>query len=131
MCMTDPLADLLTRIRNGQMASKAEVLVPASKLKTSVLEVLKYEGYIAGFQQETEGGKAFTRIELKYYRGQPVIETISRVSKPGRRIYRDRESIPSIMGGFGIAIVSTSKGVMSDRKARAIGEGGEVLCLVA
>jgi small subunit ribosomal protein S8 len=113
------------------MASKADVLVPASKLKSSVLDVLKTEGYIAGFRNETVDGKAFTRIELKYYRGQPVIETISRVSKPGRRIYRDRDSIPSIMGGFGIAIVSTSKGVMSDRKARAIGEGGEVLCLVA
>lgn len=130
MSMSDPLSDLLTRIRNGQAAGKAEVTVPASKLKRAVCQVLKEEGYIAGYSDTSEQGKHNIRIELKYYNGAPVIDKIQRFSKPGCRRYRGRDELPKVMGGFGIAIVSTSKGVMSDRKARSLGEGGEVLCVV-
>ncbi|MEW6037491.1 MAG: 30S ribosomal protein S8 [Pseudomonadota bacterium] len=130
MSMSDPLSDLLTRIRNGQAAGKSEIAVPASKLKRAVCQVLKEEGYIAGFSDTSEQGKPNIRVELKYYNGAPVIDKIQRVSKPGCRRYRGRDEMPKVMGGFGIAIVSTSKGVMSDRKARVLGEGGEVLCVV-
>lgn len=130
MSMSDPLSDLLTRIRNGQAAGKAEILVPASKLKRAVCQVLKDEGYIAGFFDVADGAKPNLRVELKYHNGAPVIDKIQRFSKPGCRRYRGRNEMPKVMGGFGIAIVSTSKGVMSDRRARVLGEGGEVLCVV-
>lgn len=130
MSMSDPLSDLLTRIRNGQAAGKSEIIVPASKLKRAVCQVLKEEGYIAGFSDAAEGGKPNLRVELKYHNGAPVIDKIQRISNPGCRRYRGCDEMPKVMGGFGIAIVSTSKGVMSDRKARALGEGGEVLCVV-
>lgn len=130
MSMSDPLADLVTRIRNGQAAGKVEVSVPASKLKRAICQVLKEEGYIHGYRIETEGVKSTICIELKYYNGAPVIDRIQRMSKPGCRHYRGSKDLPKVMGGLGIAIVSTSKGVMSDRKARSLGEGGEVLCIV-
>ena len=131
MSMSDPIADLLTRIRNAQMVAKQTVLVPSSKLKVAIAQVLKDEGYIDGFQVKTEEGKATLEIALKYYAGRPVIERIERVSKPGLRIYKGCEDIPRVMNGLGVAIVSTPKGVMTDRKARATGVGGEVLCYVA
>ncbi|HWP01183.1 MAG TPA: 30S ribosomal protein S8 [Methylococcus sp.] len=130
MSMSDPLADLITRIRNGQAAGKVEVSVPASKLKRAICQVLREEGYIHGYRVETDGAKSTIRIELKYYNGVPVIDRIQRMSKPGCRYYRGNKDLPKVMGGLGIAIVSTSKGVMSDRKARSLGEGGEVLCVV-
>jgi small subunit ribosomal protein S8 len=129
--MTDPIADLLTRIRNGQKAAKTHVSVSSSGIKKAVLEVLKDEGYIAGFRAETEDGMESISIELKYFGGKPVIENIQRVSRPGRRVYRGKDDLPTVMGGLGVAIVSTSKGVMSDRKARQHGHGGEVLCVVS
>jgi small subunit ribosomal protein S8 len=129
--MTDPIADLLTRIRNGQKAAKTHVSVSSSGIKKAVLEVLKDEGYIAGFRAETEDGMENISIELKYFGGKPVIENIQRVSRPGRRVYRGKDDLPTVMGGLGVAIVSTSKGVMSDRKARQHGHGGEVLCVVS
>ncbi len=132
MSMSDPISDLLTRIRNAQMAEKASVLVPSSKLKVAIAEVLKEEGYIDGFNVIAgEGGKATLEIALKYYSGRPVIEKIQRVSRPGLRVYKGSNDIPKVMNGLGIAIVSTSKGLMTDRKARANGIGGEVLCVVA
>ena len=131
MSMSDPIADLLTRIRNAQMVAKPTVSVPSSKVKIAIAQVLKDEGYIDGFQVKTEAGKSELEIALKYYAGRPVIEKIERVSKPGLRIYRGKEEIPRVMNGLGIAIVSTSRGVMTDRKARATGVGGEVLCIVA
>ena len=131
MSMSDPLADLLTRIRNAQMVSKATVLVPSSKVKIAIAQVLKDEGYIDGFQVKTEAGKSELEIALKYYAGRPVIERIERVSRPGLRVYKGRDSIPQVMNGLGVAIVTTPKGVMTDRKARATGVGGEVLCYVA
>jgi small subunit ribosomal protein S8 len=131
MSMTDPIADLLTRIRNGQKAAKTHVTVSSSGIKKAVLEVLKDEGYIAGFRAETEDGMENISIELKYFGGKPVIENIQRVSRPGRRVYRGKDDLPTVMGGLGVAIVSTSKGVMSDRKARQHGHGGEVLCVVS
>ena len=129
--MTDPIADMLTRIRNGQAARKAEVRMPSSKIKVAIAKVLEEEGYIEGYEVTEEDGKPELAVRLKYYRGQPVIERIERVSKPGLRIYRGREELPKVLGGYGIAIVSTSKGVMSDRAARKAGHGGEVLCIVA
>jgi small subunit ribosomal protein S8 len=129
--MTDPIADLLTRIRNGQAAGKAEVSMPASRLKSAIAQVLKDEGYITGFSATEADGKPVLTIELKYYQGRPVIETIQRASRPGLRLYKGKSDIPSIQNGLGVAIVSTSKGVMSDRQARAAGEGGEVLCVVS
>lgn len=131
MSMTDPIADLLTRIRNGQKASKTHVSVSASGIKKAVLEVLKDEGYIAGYRIESDGGMETIDVELKYFGGKPVIESIQRVSRPGRRVYRGKDDLPTVMGGLGVAIVSTSKGVMSDRKAREQGHGGEVLCVVS
>ena len=131
MSMTDPIADLLTRIRNAQMARKTEVAVSSSRLKTALVKVLMDEGYVAGFQVTTEGAKQTLNIELKYFEGRPVIDRLERVSRPGLRIYRGKTELPKIQGGLGTAIVSTPKGVMTDKQARAIGQGGEVLCIVA
>jgi small subunit ribosomal protein S8 len=131
MSMSDPISDMLTRIRNGQTAAKAKVSMPASKLKLAVAEVLKSEGYVQDFSVEQRDGKPELSIMLKYHLGKPVIETIQRVSRPGLRVYRGMQEIPRVSGGFGIAIVSTPQGVMSDRAARAAGHGGEVLCIVA
>ncbi|MDP2640073.1 MAG: 30S ribosomal protein S8 [Betaproteobacteria bacterium] len=131
MSMSDPIADMLTRIRNAQLAEKLSVAMPSSRVKTSIAQVLKDEGYIEEFKVRDEDGKSTLEIALKYYAGEPVIEKIERVSRPGLRIYKGRDEIPKIMNGLGIAIVSTSKGVMTDRKARATGIGGEVLCIVA
>lgn len=130
MSMTDPIADMLTRIRNAQMTEKETVEMPASKVKAAIAKVLKDEGYIDAFKVTGEA-KPVLEIALKYYAGRPVIERIERVSKPGLRIYRAKDEIPKVMNGLGIAIVSTSHGVMTDRKARATGVGGEVLCIVA
>jgi small subunit ribosomal protein S8 len=129
--MTDPIADMLTRIRNGQKARKVKVTMPSSTAKVAVAGVLKDEGYITGFSTEGDGNKVSLTVELKYYEGAPVIERIERVSKPGLRIYRSTEEIPKVLGGLGVAIVSTSAGVMSDRQAREKGIGGEVLCVVS
>jgi small subunit ribosomal protein S8 len=129
--MTDPIADMLTRIRNAQAVNKTGVLMPASKLKLSIAQVLKDEGYIDGFSVRDNEGKQELEISLKYYAGQPVIEKIERISRPGLRIYKGRDDLPKVMNGLGVAIVSTSRGVMTDRKARATGVGGEVLCIVA
>jgi len=131
MNMTDPIADMLTRIRNAQMAEKATVVMPSSKVKISIAKVLKDEGYIDGFLVAGEETKPMLEIALRYYAGRPVIEKIERISKPGLRIYKSKDDIPRVMNGLGIAIVSTSHGVMTDRKARATGVGGEVLCIVA
>lgn len=131
MSMTDPIADMLTRIRNGQKARKVNVTMPSSTAKVAVAGVLKDEGYITGFSTEGDGNKVSLTVELKYYEGAPVIERIERVSKPGLRIYRSTEEIPKVLGGLGVAIVSTSAGVMSDRQAREKGIGGEVLCVVS
>lgn len=129
--MTDPIADMLTRIRNGQRAGKVSVSMPSSKLKQSIANVLKEEGYIADFSEQDEDGKPSLNVSLKYYEGQPVIDSLKRVSRPGLRIYKAKDELPKVLGGLGVAIVSTSKGVMSDRAARAAGEGGEVLCYVS
>jgi small subunit ribosomal protein S8 len=129
--MSDPIADMLTRIRNAQSVEKSVVTMPSSKLKVAIAQVLKDEGYIDGFAVRAEGGKAELEIALKYYAGRPVIERIERVSRPGLRIYKGRDAIPQVMNGLGVAIVTTPKGVMTDRKARASGVGGEVLCYVA
>jgi small subunit ribosomal protein S8 len=131
MSMTDPIADMLTRIRNAQMVGKTVVGVPSSKVKVSIAQVLKDEGYIDGFAVREKEGKPELEIGLKYYAGQPVIERLERVSKPGLRVYKGRDDIPRIMNGLGVAILSTSRGVMTDRKARADGVGGEILCIVA
>ncbi len=132
MSMSDPISDMLTRIRNAQLAEKTIVEMPSSKLKVAIAEVLKAEGYVDGFSVVSgESGKATLEIGLKYYSGRPVIEKIQRISRPGLRIYKGSEDIPKVMNGLGIAIVSTSKGLMTDRKARANGIGGEVLCVVA
>jgi small subunit ribosomal protein S8 len=131
MSMTDPVADMLTRIRNGQMAEKVGVTMPSSKLKEAIAQVLRDEGYIESFSVRKDGNKAELDIELKYYAGRPVIERIERVSRPGLRIYRGKQDFPKVMNGLGVAIVSTPKGVMTDRKARSANVGGEVLCIVA
>jgi small subunit ribosomal protein S8 len=131
MSMTDPIADLLTRIRNGQSARKTEVQLASSRLKTAIVKVLKEEGYISDFRLETEGGKERLTVGLKYFEGRPVIDRLERVSRPGLRIYRGKDELPKILGGMGTVIVSTPKGVMTDRQARAAGQGGEVLCIVA
>ena len=131
MSMTDPIADMLTRIRNAQMVEKAVVLVPSSKVKVAIAQVLKDEGYIDGFAVKSDDGKSQLEIALKYYAGKPVIERIERVSRPGLRVYKGHGSIPQVMNGLGVAIVTTPQGVMTDRKARATGIGGEVLCYVA
>ncbi len=131
MSMSDPIADMLTRIRNAQMVEKAAVTMPSSKIKVAIAQVLKDEGYIDGFVVRSEGGKSQLEIGLKYYAGKPVIERIERVSRPGLRIYKGRDDIPRVMNGLGVAIVTTPKGVMTDRMARQTGVGGEVLCYVA
>ena len=131
MSMSDPIADLLTRIRNAQMVAKATVSAPYSKVKVAIAQVLKDEGYIDGFQVKTADGKTELEIALKYYAGRPVIEHIERVSRPGLRVYKGRNAIPQVQNGLGVAIVTTPKGVMTDRKARSSGVGGEVLCYVA
>jgi small subunit ribosomal protein S8 len=129
--MSDPIADMLTRIRNAQSVDKAVVSMPSSKIKVAIAQVLKDEGYIDGFTVRDDAGKSQLDIALKYYAGRPVIERIERVSRPGLRVYRGREAIPAVMNGLGVAIVTTPKGVMTDRKARQTGVGGEVLCYVA
>ncbi|MSP96026.1 MAG: 30S ribosomal protein S8 [Betaproteobacteria bacterium] len=131
MSMSDPIADMLTRIRNAQMVGHLEVKMPASKLKSSIAKVLKDEGYIEDFGQRDNDGKSELVVGLKYYAGRPVIEKLERISKPGLRVYKGRDNLPKVMNGLGIAILSTSHGVMTDRKARASGVGGEVLCIVA
>jgi len=131
MSMTDPIADMLTRIRNAQMAEKVAVAMPSSKLKVAIAGVLKDEGYIDDFAVRDNAGKAELNIALKYYAGRPVIERIERVSKPGLRVYKGKDDLPRVMNGLGVAIVSTPKGVMTDRRARAANMGGEVLCVVA
>ena len=130
MSMHDPISDMLTRIRNAQRANKVTVSMPSSKLKCAIAQVLKEEGYIEGFSVTSEV-KASLTVQLKYYAGRPVIERIERVSRPGLRIYKGSDNIPNVMNGLGIAILTTSKGVMTDRKARANGVGGELLCVVA
>ncbi len=131
MSMTDPIADMLTRIRNAQMVGQVDVSMPCSKLKVSIAQVLKAEGYIEDYVVREDGAKKELRIGLKYYAGRPVIERLERVSKPGLRVYKGRDDLPRVMNGLGVAIVSTSRGVMTDRKARATGVGGEVICIVA
>jgi small subunit ribosomal protein S8 len=131
MSMTDPIADMLTRIRNAQMVGQLDVGMPHSRLKVSIAQVLKDEGYVEDFAVRDNGGHKELRIGLKYYAGRPVIERIERISKPGLRVYKGRDELPRVMNGLGVAIVSTPQGVMTDRKARATGVGGEVLCIVA
>ncbi len=130
MSMTDPIADMLTRVRNGLSANKMEVLMPSSKVKKSIAQVLKDEGYINDFSEQDIDGKPVLNVTLKYYQGNPVINTIKRVSRPGLRVYKGKGELPTVMGGLGVAIVSTSAGVMTDRAARKAGHGGEVLCTV-
>ena len=130
MSMTDPIADMLTRIRNGQFAGKESVILPSSKLKVAIAKVLKDEGYILNYLTEVNGSHSQMTIILKYYNGIPVIEKVKRISRPGLRIYKSKDELPKVLGGLGIAVVSTSKGVMTDRAARANGHGGEVLCTV-
>jgi len=130
MSMSDPIADMLTRIRNGQQAQKVEVSMPASKVKSSVAEVLVQEGYVEAHSTADVEGKPTLTIKLKYFDGKPVIEKIQRVSRPGLRRYADRNNIPDVLGGLGVAIVSTSRGVMTGANARAEGHGGEILCTV-
>ncbi|EIT71980.1 MULTISPECIES: 30S ribosomal protein S8 [Hydrocarboniphaga] len=132
MSMTDPIGDFLTRIRNGQQARKKTVSAPASKLKSAIAQVLKDEGYIASFETvETGAGKKAINVVLKYFDNKPVIERLERVSKPSLRVYKAKDEIPTVLGGLGVAIISTSTGVLSDKAARAAGQGGEVLCIVA
>lgn len=131
MSMSDPIADMLTRIRNAQLSELQAVVMPASKVKTAIAKVLKDEGYIDDFAVRENAGKPLLEIGLKYYAGKPVIEKIERISRPGLRVYKPSRDIPNVMNGLGVAIVSTSQGVMTDRKARGLGVGGEVLCIVA
>lgn len=131
MSMTDPVADMLTRIRNAQQANKTEVTMPSSKVKVSIANVLKDEGYVSGFTVNDNDGKATLSISLKYFEGKAVISQIDRVSRPGLRVYKSAKDLPKVINGLGVAIVSTSKGVMADRKARELGQGGEVLCAVS
>ena len=131
MSMTDPIADFLTRIRNGQRSGKPEVGMPASRIKLALAEVLKEEGYIEDFAVADDAGKPTLTVRLKYYQGRPVIDRLERVSRPGLRVYKGKDDLPRILGGMGVAIISTSRGVMTDREARAGGHGGEVLCIVS
>jgi len=131
MSMSDPIADMLTRIRNGQKARKVSVSMPASTAKLAVANVLKDEGYIGNFETSGEGASKSLSVELRYFEGKAVIENVKRISKPGLRVYRGKDELPKVLGGLGIAIVSTSAGVMSDRQARARGVGGEVICIVS
>jgi small subunit ribosomal protein S8 len=130
MSMTDPIADMLTRIRNAQVARKPSITLPSSKLKLAVAKVLEQEGYIGAVAAEAEDGKNVLRLELKYYQDRPVIERLERVSRPGLRVFKGADQLPVVQGGLGVAIVSTSKGVMTSRQATAQGHGGEVLCIV-
>ena len=130
MSMTDPIADMLTRIRNGGKAERVEVTMPGSGMKREIARVLKEEGYILDYQEDGEAAQRELTVKLKYYRGKPVIETIDRVSKPGCRVYRGLDALPSVNGGLGIAIVSTSKGVMTAKTARSSEVGGEIICTV-
>ena len=129
--MTDPIADMLTRIRNAQKARKATVAVPASRLKKAIIDVLSQEGYVGEVSSDEPGPEAMINVELRYHQADPVIERIERVSRPGLRVYKGADSLPQVQGGLGIAIISTSGGVMTDRQARAQGRGGEVLCIVS
>jgi small subunit ribosomal protein S8 len=129
--MTDPIADLLTRVRNGQTANKAEVSMPSSKVKVEIAKVLQDEGYVDSYSMSDVDGKAQLTIQLRYYQGKPVIDKIKRVSRPGLRIFKGKSELPKVNGGLGIAIISTSKGVMTDQAARTAGEGGEVICTVS
>jgi small subunit ribosomal protein S8 len=131
MSMTDPIADFLTRIRNGQQARKKQVVSPSSKIKESIAAVLKDEGYIADFSVSADGAKKTITVTLKYFEGKPVIDRIERISRPALRVYKGKDELPRILGGLGVAIVSTPSGVVSDSKARAAGQGGEILCIVA
>jgi small subunit ribosomal protein S8 len=131
MSMQDPIADMLTRIKNAQAVQSLEVKMPSSKLKIAIAGVLKTEGYISDYAVEEDGSKKRLSVALKYYQGRPVIESLVRVSRPGLRLYKAGAKLPKVMNGLGIAVISTSKGVMSDRAARLLGEGGEVLCYVS
>ena len=131
MSMSDPVADMLTRVRNGQSVGKSSVSMPSSKLKVAIAELLKAEGYITDFSVNSDGAKSDLTIELKYYQGQPVIELLKRVSKPSLRLYKGYQELPKVRGGLGVAIISTSKGLMTDRAARSAGHGGEVIAFVA
>ncbi len=132
MSMSDPIADMLTRIRNGQRIGMPSVTMPSSKKKIAIAEVLQGEGYVAGFQvKEHPGNKSELTVELKYFDGKPVIEKLDRVSKPGLKIYKRKDDLPKVLGGLGVAIISTSEGLMSDREARTKGHGGEVICVVS
>ncbi len=131
MSMTDPIADFLTRIRNGQTSGKTEISAPTSKVKLAIAQVLKEEGYIDDFSAGEQEGKPTLAVQLKYFQGRPVIDRLERVSRPGLRVYRGKDELPTVLGGLGVAIVSTSQGVMTDRQARASGHGGEVLCIVS
>ena len=131
MSMTDPIADMFSRIRNGQAAEKTQVAMPTSKLKAAIADVLKNEGYIAGYQVKDIDGKAALVVDLKYYEGKPVIDSIQRASRPGLRLYKPNNELPKVDGGLGVAIISTPAGVMTDRAARSAGVGGEVLCYVS
>lgn len=131
MSMSDPIADMLTRIRNGQSANKVAVRMPSSKMKQAVAKVLQQEGYISSFSVDSEEGKPTMVVELKYFQGKPVIESLQRVSRPGLRVYKGKDELPKVRGGLGVAIISTSQGVMSDRAARSAGQGGEVIAFVA
>lgn len=131
MSMSDPVADMLTRIRNGQMAGHSKVNMPSSKLKVALAKVLIAEGYISTFSIKEDEGKAELSVDLKYFDGKPVIDMIKRVSRPGLRVYKNKDELPNVIGGLGIAVISTSKGIMTDRDARQAGVGGEVICYVA
>lgn len=130
MSMQDPIADMLTRIRNAQMAEKKSVSMPSSALKVELAKVLQEEGYVASFDLKNDGAKASLTIELKYFNGKPVIETIDRVSRPGLRIYKSASELPKVNAGLGVSIISTNKGLLTDRAARALGVGGEIICNV-
>jgi small subunit ribosomal protein S8 len=129
--MSDPIADMLTRVRNALSVGKINVSMPSSKQKVAIATVLKEEGYIKDYKESTDGNKPVLEIELKYYEGKPVIELLQRVSRPGLRVYKDKSELPQVMGGLGVAIVSTSSGLMTDRGARQAGQGGEIVCYVA
>ena len=131
MSMTDPIADFLTRIRNGQAAARAQITLPSSKVKSALAKVLKEEGYIEDYAIRNEDGKPVLEVQLKYYQGRPVIDRIQRVSRPGLRVYKGKDELPKVLGGLGVAIISTSKGMMTDAQARAAGHGGEVLFIVS
>lgn len=131
MSMSDPIADMLTRIRNGQMAGHSKVVMPSSKVKTAIVKVLADEGFVNAFSVENNDGKSELSIDLKYFEGKPVIEMLKRVSRPGLRVYKNKDELPKVIGGLGVAVISTSKGIMTDRAARTAGVGGEIICYVA